>query len=79
LKPPTEPQDEDPANSGIRRQPEIPEHEDVAPERTTQREGEFDLDRDEPDDDAVRRRSVDQAMRRAARQASLDPNDGIEL
>lgn len=72
-------QDEDPANGGIRRQPEIPEHEDIAPEQTTQRDDEFDLDRDEPDDDAVRRRTVDQVMRRAARQAALDPNDGIEL
>lgn len=79
LKPPMEPQDEDPANGGIRRQPEIPEHENIAPERSAQRDGEFDLDRDEPDDDATRRRSVDQAMRRVARQASLDPNDGIEL
>lgn len=72
-------QDEDPANGGIRRQPELPEHEDIAPERTARCDDEFDLDRDEPDDDAVRRRSVDQAMRRAARQAALDPNDGIEL
>ncbi|TIU45958.1 MAG: conjugal transfer protein TraG [Mesorhizobium sp.] len=71
--------DEDPANGGIRRQPELPEHEDIAPGRTSHREDEFDLDRDEPDDDAVRRRSVDQVMRRAARQAALDPNDGIEL
>ncbi|WP_352854822.1 type IV secretory system conjugative DNA transfer family protein [Mesorhizobium sp. M0902] len=72
-------QDDDPANGGIRRQPELPEHEDIAPERTTQRDDEFDLDRDEPDDDAMRRRGVDQAMRRAARQAALDPSDGIEL
>lgn len=77
-EPSMNPQDENPANGGIRRQPEIPEHEDIAPERT-QRDDEFDLDRDEPDDDAVRQRSVDQAMRRAARQAALDPNDGIEL
>ncbi|RVD43468.1 conjugal transfer protein TraG [Mesorhizobium sp. M4B.F.Ca.ET.169.01.1.1] len=76
-KPAMNPQDEDPANGGIRRQPELPEHEDIAPERTAHREDEFDLD--EPDDDAARRRSVDQVMRRAARQAALDPNDGIEL
>ncbi|MER8778760.1 hypothetical protein [Mesorhizobium sp. M0220] len=75
----TDQQDDDPANGGIRRQPELPEHEDIAPERTARRDDEFDLDRDEPDDDAVRRRSVDQAMRRSARQAALDPNDGIEL
>lgn len=72
-------QDEDPANGGIRRQPELPEHEDIAPGRGPQRDDEFDLDRDELDDDAVRRRSVDQVMRRAARQAALDPNDGIDL
>ncbi|MER8499429.1 conjugal transfer protein TraG [Mesorhizobium sp. M1142] len=78
-KPSATSQDEDPANGGIRRQPELPEHEDIAPERAALREDEFDLDRDEPDDDAMRRRAVDQAMRRAARQAALDPNDGIEL
>ncbi|RVD30959.1 conjugal transfer protein TraG [Mesorhizobium sp. M4B.F.Ca.ET.017.02.2.1] len=71
--------DEDPANGGIRRQPELPKHEDIAPERTTERVDEFDLDRDEPDDDAVRRRSLDRAMRQVSRQAALDPNDGIEL
>ncbi|ESY01374.1 conjugal transfer protein TraG [Mesorhizobium sp. LNJC405B00] len=78
-KPSSHLQDEDPANGGIRRQPELPEHEDIAPERTAQHINEFDLDRDESDDDALRRRAVDQAMRRAARQATLDPNDGIEL
>lgn len=78
-KPSTDPQDDDPANGGIRRQPELPGHEDIAPERAVQRGDEFDLDRDEPDDDAVRRRAVNQVMRRAARQAALDPDDGIGL
>lgn len=78
-KPYANSQDEDPANGGIRRQPELPEHEDIAPERTAQRGDEFDLDRDEPDDDAVRRRSLDRVMRQVSRQAALDPNDGIEL
>ncbi|ARP67742.1 conjugal transfer protein TraG [Mesorhizobium sp. WSM1497] len=72
-------QNEDSANGGIRRQPELLEHEDVAPERAVQRSDEFDLDRDESDDHALRRRAVDQAMRRAARQATLDPDDGIGL
>ncbi|MBA8908291.1 MULTISPECIES: conjugal transfer protein TraG [Aminobacter] len=75
----TDTHDEDPANGGIRRQPELPEHEDIAPRRTAHLDDEFDLDRDEPDDDAIRRRAVDQIMRRTARQAALDPNDGIEL
>ncbi|KAA3448114.1 conjugal transfer protein TraG [Mesorhizobium sp. SARCC-RB16n] len=72
-------QDSDPDNGGIRRQPELPEHEDIAPEPTLVRNDEFDLDRDESDDEVARRRSVDQTMRRTARQAALDPKDGIEL
>lgn len=79
LNPRMEPQDEGPANGGIRRQPELSEHEDIATERTAQRNDEFDLDRYEPDYDASRRRSVDLAMQRAARQASLDRDDGMEL
>jgi type IV secretion system protein VirD4 len=78
-KPVADSQDDDPANGGIRRQPELPEHEDIAPETQERRDDEFDLDRDESDDVAARRRSVDQSMRRVARQATLDPNDGIEL
>ncbi|WP_027155664.1 conjugal transfer protein TraG [Mesorhizobium sp. WSM2561] len=72
-------QDSDPDNCGIRRQPELPEHEDIAPEPTLAHSDEFDLDCDESDDEAARRRSVDQTMRRTARQAALDPKDGIEL
>ncbi|MFI0846555.1 conjugal transfer protein TraG [Mesorhizobium sp. IMUNJ 23232] len=70
--------DEDTDNSGIRREPELPEHEAIEPNEPI-RQHEFDLDADEPDDDAVRRRSIDRAMRQVARQASLDQNDGIEL
>lgn len=69
--------DDDPANGGIRRQPEIPEHEDIAPEPEPRSENEFDFD--DEDTDAVRRRAIDQAMHRTARQVALDPNDGIEL
>ncbi|MEI9414166.1 conjugal transfer protein TraG [Mesorhizobium sp. Cs1321R2N1] len=72
-------QDSDLDNGGIRRQPELPEHEDIAPEPTLVRIDEFDLDRDESDDEVARRRSVDQTMRRTARQVALDPKDGIEL
>ncbi|MGP2492625.1 conjugal transfer protein TraG [Mesorhizobium sp. PUT5] len=69
--------DGDPANGGIRRQPELPEHEDVAPETEPKPENEFDFD--DEDTGAVRRRAIDRAMHRTARQAALDPNDGIEL
>ncbi|MBX3576110.1 MAG: conjugal transfer protein TraG [Rhizobiaceae bacterium] len=68
----------DPANAGIRREPELPEHEDIEPKKAAQFE--FDLDADEPDDDAAtRRRALDRTMRQVARQASMDRNDGIEL
>ena len=69
--------DDDPANGGIRRQPELSEHEDIAPETEPKPETEFDFD--DEDTDAVRRRAIDRAMHRTARQAALDPNDGIEL
>ena len=74
------PQDEDPANGGIRREPELPEHEDIAPETTARSTTSSSSIEDEPDDDAVRRRARSTSrMRRVARQASLDPDDGIEL
>lgn len=69
----------DNANGGIRREPELPKHEDIAPEPRQEGRDEFDLDRDEPDDEVARRRSPDRSMRRVARQASLDPKDGIDL
>lgn len=68
----------DPANAGIRREPELPEHEEiVAPPRTPEQE--FDILDDEPDVDAAKARALRQRMRMVARQASLDPGDGIEL
>ena len=71
---------DDPANSGIRREPELPEHEEIALE-PSKPSHEFELLEDEPDDDAQRL----QAMRRQARiiagQVALDPADdmGFEL
>jgi type IV secretion system protein VirD4 len=68
----------DPANAGIRREPELPEHEDVvAPPRPPEQE--FCLLDDEPDIDAAKARAMRQRMRIVARQVSLDPADGIEL
>jgi type IV secretion system protein VirD4 len=71
-------ENEDPANSGIRREPELPEHEDiVAPARDPARE--FELAEDEPDDEVQRLREVQRQMRGIARQASLDPADDMGL
>jgi type IV secretion system protein VirD4 len=66
------------ANGGIRREPELPEHEDIAPQlaNTTT---EFRFGDDESDDDAVRARAVRRQARGLARQAAMDPNDGINL
>jgi type IV secretion system protein VirD4 len=69
---------EDPANAGIRREPELPEHEDItpAPRKPAQ---EFDLPDDEVDDDAQRLRVLQLQVRATARQVSLDPADDMGL
>jgi type IV secretion system protein VirD4 len=69
---------EDPANGGIRREPELPEHEDVAPE-PERPPAEFAFGEDEPDDEAVRARVLRAKARGLARQATMDPGDGIDL
>jgi len=74
---------EDPANAGIRREPELPEHEAIAPDTPPARlSREFeDLDQ-EPDADAeaVKSRVLQgRASRGLARQVALDPGDGMAL
>ena len=69
---------DDAANGGIRREPELAEHEDIAPEPPTP-SPEFAFGEDEPDEDAVRARALRAAARGLARQAALDPGDGIDL
>lgn len=68
----------DPANAGIRREPELPEHEEIAPPDHAP-VGEFDILDDEPDVDAAKARSLRRQVTSVARQASMDPADGIEL
>ena len=68
----------DEANGGIRREPELPEHEEIMPLEPPS-DHEFDVLDDEPDVDAARARQMRQGMRFVARQAALDPADGIEL
>ncbi len=67
------------ADGGIRREPELPEHEDIAPEPALSAREEFAGLDDEPDDDAQRARQMQGRFRSIARQASLDPDDGIDL
>lgn len=67
---------------GIRREPEIPEHEDIAPTPTAIR-NEFafdDPDRDGDNEDiAARNARLNGQVRDNARRAALDPDDGIDL
>ena len=68
----------DPANAGIRREPELPSQEEIvalppAPEQ------EFEFLDDEPDVDAAKARAMRQRMRMVARQVAMNPDDGIDL
>ena len=69
----------DPANAGIRREPALERHKDIAPEPAKPLANEFEPDRDESDDDAMRGRALTRNMRQVARQAAMDPRDGMEL
>ena len=69
---------EDPDNAGIRREPELPEQEEVMhePPRLVR---EFELADDEPPDAAQDRQALQRRTRRLARQVALDPGDGMDL
>ena len=70
--------DVDPANAGMRREPELPEHEEIVrSERPA--DAEFAVLDDDPKIDAARRGCCARSMRGLARQAAMDPADGIEM
>src|SRR5262245_1825749 len=69
---------DDPANGGIRREPALPEHEAIVSEQPKP-SPEFALLEDEPDDDPIRAKALNQNFRAIARQAALDPDDGLGL
>jgi type IV secretion system protein VirD4 len=75
VAPPPPSATDDPANAGIRREPELPEHEEVAPEPAR----EFEPPEEESDDDAQRLRAFQRNARTVARQVSLDPADDMGL
>jgi type IV secretion system protein VirD4 len=69
---------EDPANAGIRREPELPEQEEVVLEpRKPVRE--FELPDDEAPDASQDLQALQRRTRRLARQVALDPGDGMDL
>jgi len=67
---------DDPANGGVRREPALPTHEAIVSEEPT-RNTEFALLDDEPDDYVVPAETM--TFRAVARQAALDPDDGLGL
>jgi len=72
--------DEDPANGGIRREPELPEHEEIAPpEPSLPSAPETFLADDTDDEEALKARLLRSQARSLARQTSMDPDDGIAL
>jgi type IV secretion system protein VirD4 len=69
---------EDAANGGLRREPELPEHVDIAKETDVSPAEEFAIVEDDHDE-VARASALRRRMQGLARQASLDPNDGIDL
>jgi type IV secretion system protein VirD4 len=69
---------EDPANAGIRREPELPEHEEIVPE-TPKPVREFDPVDEETDDEVQRQRVMQRTFGTVARQVSLDPDDDMQM
>jgi len=70
---------QDAANSGVRREPDLPDHLAIAREATVSPPSkEFDM-ADDTDESALQARVLSERMRGLARQASLDPGDGLGL
>jgi len=66
----------DPANAGVRREPELPDHEDIVAKPPDQAP-EFEFP-DERDDD-IPAQDFEEQARLAARQAPLDPRDDLGM
>jgi type IV secretion system protein VirD4 len=70
---------QDTANSGLRREPELPDHLAIAKETTVSAPSKEFVVTDDSDDSALQARVLSQQMRGLARQAALDPADGLGL
>jgi type IV secretion system protein VirD4 len=70
----------DTANSGLRREPELPDHVAIVKETVDPKPAEeFAVMLDDDDDSPARQSQVLHRMRGVARQAALDPGDGMDL
>ena len=65
-------------NGGIRREPELPQHEDVVI-KAPLIENEFDAAPDDGDADAVQVRALNRSMQGIARSVTIDPDDPMDL
>jgi type IV secretion system protein VirD4 len=79
IHPSTNGRDADPANAGLRREPGLERHKDIAPEPIRPPLSELKSEQDETDDEALRVRLVGRNMRQVARQVALDPGDRMDL
>jgi type IV secretion system protein VirD4 len=68
----------DPANSGIRREPALSQHEEVAPEPGPAK-AEFEFADDETDDEVQRATTLRKQAADLARQAAMDPGDDLGM
>lgn len=72
--------DDDSGEGGIRREPEVPEHEDIVqPSQPVRNEFAFDQRSEDDEDTAARSRRLIRPMLDNARRTALDPGDGIDL
>jgi type IV secretion system protein VirD4 len=69
----------DTSNSGLRREPELPDHLAMAKETTVPAPSQEFAVTDDTDDSVLQARVLSQRMRGLARQAALDPGDGLGL
>jgi type IV secretion system protein VirD4 len=72
------PPSRDPANAGIRQEPDLPRHEEIAPPPKKPAQ-EFTFTADKSDDEAARAELLRLKARGLERQVAMDPKDGIEL
>jgi type IV secretion system protein VirD4 len=66
------------SNGGIRREPELPQHEDIVIKAPLV-ENEFDAAPDDGDADAVQAKALSRSMQGVARSVAIDPDDPMDL
>jgi type IV secretion system protein VirD4 len=69
---------DDPANAGIRREPELPDHEEIVSEAVMPTR-EFNFEEQDSDDDAARAQVLRDQILGLPRRAAMDPDDDLGL